>query len=176
VRAPRTPPRAAGGSAGAADQRPVHGRSDVLCFTSEVLEQPIEVTGPVSATLYVSSSTRDTDFTAKLVDVHPDGRAIILCDGIQRMRYRNSLEKPEMMEPGQVYEITVDLIATSNVFLPGHRILLEVSSSNFPRYDRNSNTVGVIAHEREADMVTTVHRLHRGPAYPSRLVLPIISR
>ena len=165
-----------GGFDGPADQRPAHGRDDVLCFASAVLEEPVEVTGPVTATLFVSSSAVDTDFTAKLVDVHPDGRAIILCDGIQRMRYRTSLSKPEMMTPGEIYEITVDLIATSNVFLPGHRILLEISSSNFPRYDRNSNTGGVIAHEHASDMTTAVNRIHRGPEYPSRLVLPIIDR
>jgi putative CocE/NonD family hydrolase len=161
---------------GPADQRPVHGRDDVLCFSTEILDEPVEVTGPVSATLYVSSSAVDTDFTAKLVDVHPDGRAIILCDGIQRMRYRDSLEHPELITPGEVYEITIDLTATSNVFLPGHRILLEISSSNFPRYDRNSNTGGVIHDEREADMVTAVNHVHRGPEHPSRLILPIISR
>lgn len=161
---------------GPADQRPVHGREDVLCFTSEVLGAPVEVTGPVSLTVFVSSSAVDTDFTAKLVDVHPDGRAIILCDGLQRMRYRDSLAEPSPIVPGEVYEITVDLIATSNVFLPGHRILLEVSSSTFPRYDRNSNTGGVIAREHESDMVAAVNRIHRGPEYPSRLVLPIIAR
>jgi putative CocE/NonD family hydrolase len=161
---------------GAADQRPVQHRDDVLCFTNGVLDEPVEVTGPVSLTLFVSSSAVDTDFTAKLVDVHPDGRAIILCDGIQRMRYRNSLSEPELIEPGEVYEITVDLIATANVFLPGHQLLLEVSSSNFPRYDRNSNTGGVIATEHESDMVTAVNHVHRGPEYPSRLVLPIINR
>lgn len=161
---------------GALDQRQLHSRQDVLCFATDVLSEPVEVTGPVSATLFVSSSAVDTDFTAKLVDVHPDGRAIVLCDGIQRMRYRNSLEEPAFMTPGVVYEITVDLIATSNVFLPGHRLLLEVSSSNFPRYDRNSNTGGVIAREHESEMAVAVNRIHRGPEFPSRLVLPIIQR
>lgn len=165
-----------GGYEGPADQRPLHDRDDVLVFTSEVLGEPLEVTGPVTATLYVSSSALDTDFTAKLVDVHPDGRAIILCDGIQRMRYRDSLSAPEVMTPGEVYEITIDLIATSNVFLPGHRIILEVSSSNFPRYDRNSNTGGVIAQEHESEMITAVNSLHRGSQYPSRVVLPTIRR
>ncbi|GAA2667256.1 CocE/NonD family hydrolase [Streptomyces lunalinharesii] len=165
-----------GGYDGPLDQSPLHDRDDVLVFTSEVLEEPFEVTGPVTATLFVSSSAVDTDFTAKLVDVHPDGRAIILCEGLQRMRYRNSLSAPELVVPGEVYEIEVDLIATANVFLPGHRILVEVSSSNFPRYDRNSNTGGVIAEERLADMVTATNRLHRGPEYPSRIVLPVIDR
>ncbi len=161
---------------GAADQRPVHHRDDVLCFDSGVLAEPVEVTGPVSLTAFVSSSAPDTDFTAKLVDVHPDGRAIILCDGIQRMRYRDSLSAPTPIEPGEIYEISIDLLATSNVFLPGHRILLEVSSSNFPRYDRNSNTGGVIAQEHLSDMAVAVNHIHRGPEYPSRVILPIIDR
>lgn len=161
---------------GAADQRPVHNRDDVLCFTSDVLDEPVEVTGPVTATLYVSSSAVDSDFTAKLVDVYPDGRAIILCDGIQRMRYRESLSAPKLMRPGEVYEITIDLLATSNVFLPGHRILLEISSSNFPRYDRNSNNGQVIARQQASAMIPAVNRLYRGPEYPSRVILPIIKR
>jgi putative CocE/NonD family hydrolase len=159
---------------GAADQRPVHDRNDVLVFSSGILTEPLEVTGPVKAHLFVSSSEVDTDFTAKLIDVHPDGRAIILCDGIQRMRYRNSLEVPEMMEPGEIYEIMIDLIATSNVFLPGHRLMVEISSSNFPRYDRNSNTGGRIAFEAEDDMIAAVNAVHRGGLYPSRIVLPVI--
>ncbi|WP_040699001.1 CocE/NonD family hydrolase [Nocardia vinacea] len=161
---------------GPLDQRPLHSRDDILCFITDVLDQPVEVTGPVTATLYVSSSAVDTDFTAKLVDVHPDGKAIILCDGIQRMRYRNSLSVPELMTPDEVYEISIDLIATSNVFLPGHRIMVEIASSNFPRYDRNSNTGGVIADEHESDMVVAVNRIHRGAEYPSRIILPIINR
>jgi hypothetical protein len=161
---------------GPADQRSVHSREDVLCFTTDVLDHSVEVTGPISATLHVSSSATDTDFTAKLVDIHPDGRAIILCDGIQRMRYRNSLSIPKLMTPGDIYEITIDLIATSNVFLPGHRIMLEISSSNFPRYDRNSNTGGIIADECEADMIPALNRIHRGAKHPSRITLPIINR
>ncbi|WP_405539598.1 CocE/NonD family hydrolase [Streptomyces sp. NBC_00075] len=162
--------------AGPVDQRPVEARDDVLCFTTPVLENPVEVTGPVSLTVFVSSSAADTDFTGKLVDVFPDGRAIILCEGIQRGRYRNSLADPELMQPGEIYDITLNMSVTSNVFLPGHRIRLEVSSSNFPRYDRNGNTGGVIAEETEADMVIAVNHLHHGPAHPSRLTLPIIDR
>jgi putative CocE/NonD family hydrolase len=109
-------------------------------------------------------------------DVHPDGRAIILCEGIQRMRYRDSLSEATFMTPGEIYEITIDLTATSNVFLPGHRIRLEVSSSSFPRYDRNSNTGGAIATEREQDMTTAVNHVHHGQHHPSRLTLPLIRR
>ncbi|SNQ46703.1 Cocaine esterase [Frankia canadensis] len=181
---PRRPVPTAGGAClpttpgfcGPVDQRTVAGREDVLCFTGPVLEEPVEVTGPVSLTLFVSSSAVDTDFTAKLVDVFPDGKAINLCDGILRARYRNSRAREELMKPGEVYEITVDLTATSNVFLPGHRIRLDVSSSNFPRYDRNTNTGGVIARETEEQMIPAINHIHHGPDHPSRLVLPIIDR
>ncbi|MBB4789840.1 CocE/NonD family hydrolase [Streptomyces nodosus] len=162
--------------AGPSDQSTVEAREDVLCFTGPVLDEPIEVTGHVSVTLHVSSSARDTDFTGKLVDVHPDGRAILLCEGIQRMRYRESLEAPRLMEPGTVYEVTIEMAATSNVFLPGHRIRLEVSSSNFPRYDRNTNTGGEISAESAADMVSAVNTVHHGPEHPSSLTLPVIRR
>jgi putative CocE/NonD family hydrolase len=141
-----------------------------------VLDAPVEVTGPISLSLHVSTSALDTDFTGKLVDVYPDGRALILCDGIQRLRYRESLAHPCLAVPGEVYQVTVDLAATSNVFLPGHRIRLEVSSSNFPRYDRNSNTGGVIAMERLDQMIPAVNLVHHGPAHPSRLTLPVIKR
>lgn len=161
---------------GPADQAPVEARDDVLCFTTPVLDTPIEVTGHVKLALSVSSSAVDTDFCGKLVDVHPDGRAINLCEGIQRARYRESLSDPKPMRPGEVYELVVDLAVTSNVFLPGHRIRLEVSSSNFPRYDRNSNTGQSDAHVPEQEMVAAVNHVHHGPAHRSRLVLPVIQR
>jgi uncharacterized protein len=181
---PRRPVPTAGGAClpmtpgfgGPVDQRVVAGRDDVLCYATPILEEPVEVTGPISVTLFVSSSAVDTDFTAKLVDVFPDGRAINLCDGILRARYRNGLDREVLMEPGTVYEITVDMTATANVFLPGHRIRLDISSSNFPRYDRNTNTGGVIAQESEDQMVPAINHIHHGPDYPSRLVLPIIAR
>jgi putative CocE/NonD family hydrolase len=163
-------------AAGPVDQRPVESRDDVLCYTGPVLDRPVEVTGHVSLTLFVSSSARDTDVTGKLVDVFPDGRAIFLTDGILRARYRNSLAEPELLTPDQVAEVTVDLSVTSNVFLPGHRIRLEVSSSNFPRFDRNTNTGGTIAEDGEADVRVAVNRIFHGPGQPSRLVLPIIDR
>ena len=161
---------------GPVDQRPVENRDDVLCFTTPVLEEPVEVTGPISLNLYVSSSAIDTDFTGKLVDVFPDGRAIYLTDGILRTRYRNSLDQPEMLKPGQVYQLTLDLSVTSNVFLPGHRIRLEVSSSNFPRYDRNTNTGGVIADDTSNQAIVATNRVLHGREHPSRLVLPVIAR
>ncbi|ANZ41690.1 X-Pro dipeptidyl-peptidase [Lentzea guizhouensis] len=176
---PRRPVPTLGGTVlaaypGPADQAAVEQRDDVLCFTTAVLTDPVEVTGHVTLVLHVSSSAPDTDFTGKLVDVHPDGKAILLCEGIQRARYRHSLTEPVLMEPGAAYELTLDLGVTSNVFLPGHRIRLEVSSSNFPRYDRNTNTGGTIA--TDDALTVAVNQVHHGPAHPSRLVLPLIDR
>ncbi|TYP90517.1 CocE/NonD family hydrolase [Blastococcus xanthinilyticus] len=161
---------------GPVDQRDVEARDDVLLFTTPVLIEPLEVTGPISLVLHVASSALDTDVTGKLVDVFPDGRSIYLTDGIARMRYRNSLAAPELLAPGRVYEVTVDLSVTSNVFLPGHRVGLEISSSNFPRYDRNTNTGGVIAEESLDQAVVATNRVLHGPDHPSRLVLPLITR
>jgi putative CocE/NonD family hydrolase len=159
---------------GPVDQRPVEERPDVLCFTTPVLDEPVEVTGHVSLVLHVSSSAPDTDFTGKLVDVFPDGRAMYLTDGILRARYRTSLAEPELLTPDQTYEVTIDLSVTSNVFLPGHAIRLEVSSSSFPRYARNTNTGGVIAEDGPDQLVVATNRVFHGPSHPSRLVLPII--
>jgi uncharacterized protein len=167
---------ASANSAGPVDQRPVETRDDVLCYSTPVLDQPVEVTGPVRLALFVSSSAPDTDFTGKLVDVFPDGRAIFLTDGILRARYRNSLAEPEALNPGDVYEVSLDLSVTSNVFLPGHQIRLEVSSSNFPRFDRNTNTGGAVAEDSGSDVRVAVNRVLHGPAHPSRLVLPVIER
>lgn len=114
---------AASGFIGPVDQSVVDGRDDVLCYTGPVLTEPVEVTGFVELKVFVSSTAVDTDITAKLVDVFPDGRAINLCDGILRLRYRNSLSQPELMTPGEIYEVTVPMSVTSNVFLPDHRAL-----------------------------------------------------
>jgi putative CocE/NonD family hydrolase len=161
---------------GPVDQRPVEARQDVLCFTTPMLDEPIEVTGHVSLVLHVTSTARDTDFTGKLVDVFPDGRAIYLTDGILRARYRHSLVAPEPLDPSQVHELNLDLSVTSNVFLPGHRIRLEVSSSCFPYFDRNLNTGDPGNSETLDDAVVAENRVLHGPAHPSRLVLPIIRR
>ena len=165
-----------GANAGPRDQSAVEARHDVLCYTTEPLAAPLEVIGPVLAVLHVSSSATDTDFTAKLVDVAPDGRAENLADGILRARYRESLSEPSPLEPERVYELTIDLVATAAVIPAGHRIRLEVSSSNFPRFDRNTNTGGVIAIEGEADIRQAVNRVHHTRVRPSRLVLPVIRR
>lgn len=159
---------------GPQDQRPTEARSDVLVFTTPAFTQEMEVTGPVTANLFVSSSAVDTDFTAKLVDVWPNGFAQNLTDGILRMRYRNSPRKDELMNPGEVYEVSIDLWATSNVFLPGHKLRLEVSSSNFPRFDRNLNTGEEQAHGKR--MVKSSNSIFHDKDHPSALVLPIVSR
>ena len=164
------------GFVGPVDQRAVDGREDVLCYTTPVLTEPIEVTGFVNLIVSVSSTAKDTDITAKLVDVFPDGRALNLCDGIVRLRYRNDLSMPELMTPGEVYEVTVPMSATSNVFLPDHRIRLDISSSNFPRYGRNSNTGGDIATEALESMVVADNTIHHGGTRLSRLALPVIER
>ncbi len=157
---------------GPRDQRDGEQRRDVLVYSTAPLKQPVEVTGPVRVVLYVSTSAPDTDFTAKLVDVSPDGGAINLCDGILRLRYRDSLERPAPAQPGHVYPITIDAGVTSNEFGRGHRIRLEVSSSNFPHYDRNPNTGRTVADEKEVRRAfqTVYHDRLR----PSQLLLPVI--
>jgi putative CocE/NonD family hydrolase len=124
---------------GPQDQRPAEARSDVFIYTTPAFSMATKVTGPITLDLHVSSSAVDTDFTGMLVDVWPDGFAQNLTSGIPRLRYRNSQVNPELGKPGAIYHITLDLLATSNVFLTGHEFRLEVSSSNFPRFDRNMN-------------------------------------
>ena len=156
------------------DRRPVERRDDVLVYTSEPLEQDLEVTGPVTMTLYASSSARDTDFAATLVDVHPDGGAINICEGLRRARFRDYIEGPTLIEPGRVYEYTVDLWETSNLFKAGHRLRVEVSSSNFPRFDRNLNTGNRPG--MDAEMQVADQTVHHGGKYASHITLPVIQR
>jgi len=163
-------------AAGPAYQRPNEVRDDVLCYTTDTLDRPVEVTGPITLVLHVSSSAKDTDFIAKLIDVHPDGRAMFVTEGALRGRYRLSTAQPNLLVPGEIYELRFELWGTSNVFLPGHRLRLEITSSNFPRFDRNTNTGGAIGHETEDDFVLALNRIYHGPGYPSRLILPIIDR
>jgi uncharacterized protein len=157
---------------GPRDQRPVENRDDVLVYSLGPLAQNLEVTGPVTADLFVKSSAVDTDFTAKLVDVGPDGFAQNLSEGILRMRYRASQQHPELINPGQVYEITVDLWATSNVFLRGHWLRLEISSSNFPRFDRNMNTGDEARFAR--NFVPATNTILHDSEHPSALILPVV--
>jgi putative CocE/NonD family hydrolase len=157
---------------GPRDQRAAENRDDVLVYSSKPFTEDMEVTGPVTLELWVKSSAVDTDFTAKLVDVSPDGFAMNLTDGILRMRYRNSTEKQDMMNPGQIYKISVDLWATSNVFKKGHAMRLEVSSSNFPRFDRNLNTGAEQATSRE--FVSATNTLLHDVEHPSALIVAVM--
>ena len=157
---------------GPRDQRAAENRHDVLVYSTKPLTEDLEVTGPVTLELWARSSAVDTDFTAKLVDVSPSGFAMNLTDGVLRMRYRDSQEKPELMNPDQLYKISVDLWATSNVFKKGHIIRLEVSSSNFPRFDRNLNTGADQATSRE--FVPATNTILHDAEHPSALLLPLI--
>jgi hypothetical protein len=157
---------------GAYDQRAIEAREDVLVYTSEPLDTPLDVIGPVKVVLHASSSAPDTDFTAKLVDVGPCGYARNLTDGIIRARYRGSMAQPELIEPGEVIEYEIDLWATANTFLPGHRIRVEISSSNFPRFDRNPNTGEQPG--RSVEMISALQTIHHDGPYASRIILPVI--
>jgi len=154
------------------DQSSDEKRSDVLVYSTPVLKKNLNVTGPVSMTLYVSSSAPDTDFTAVLVDVAPDGKAYNIATGIQRMRYRNSYTKASFMKPGKIYKIKLDMWATSNVFLAGHRLRVDVSSSNFPRWDRNLNTRQ--SPESGKHWVKATNVIYHDAAHPSSLNLPVM--
>lgn len=156
------------------DQTKVEQRADVLCYTTPPLDRDVQVTGPIEVTLWVTSTAPDTDFTAKLVDVFPDGTAFNLTDGIIRARYRDGFEAARMLEPGTPAQVTIDLAGTSNVFEKGHRIRLEVSSSNFPRFDRNTNTGAQnIATDHEVRVATNTV-LH-DDAHPSFITLPVVA-
>lgn len=157
---------------GPLDQREVEKRSDVLVYSTPALKRGMEITGPVEALLYVSSSAKDTDFTVKLVDVYPDGAAYNIQEGILRARYRDGFDRKVWMEPGQVYPLKVSLLATSIYIPAGHRIRLEISSSNFPRFDRNLNTGG--NNYDETKWVLARNTVHHSAGKSSYLLLPVI--
>ncbi len=154
------------------NQSKVEVRDDVLVFSSAPLDHDLEITGPVRLDFFASSSAVDTDFTAKLVDVFPDGPAINITEGILRASYRDSQESPTPLAPGKVYPLTIDLWATSNLFRSGHRIRLEISSSNFPRFDRNLNTGESAA--RSSKIVSATNTILHDRAHPSALILPVL--
>jgi putative CocE/NonD family hydrolase len=160
--------------AGAFDQRRMEEREDILVYTTEPLEEGIEVSGSIEVTLYVSSDVRDTDFTVKLIDVYPDGTAYNLDETIQRMRYREGYERQVFMEPGEVYEVKLGALSTSNFFAQGHSIRIEVSSSNFPRFTRNLNTGGRNYDETEGVVAHNV--VHHSRDYPSQVRVPVLRR
>lgn len=159
---------------GAFDQQKMETRNDILVYTTEPLAEGVEVSGFIETTLYVSSDVKDTDFTIKLIDVYPDGKAYNLDETIQRVRYREGYDKEVFMEKGKVYKVELSAMSTSNFFQKGHRIRIEISSSNFPRFDRNMNTggnnwdeaVGVVAH----------NNVHHSAQYPSQVRLPMVKK
>ena len=157
---------------GPLDQRAVETRPDVLVYTTPAFKQDTEVTGHVTLELYVSSSAVDTDFVGKLIDVSPSGQAENLTDGILRARYRVSEEKPELMNPGEVYKLTIDLWSTANVFLAGHKLRLEIESSNFPRFDRNLNNG--LSPETSTTPVTATNVIYHDKDHPSAIILPVV--
>jgi putative CocE/NonD family hydrolase len=161
-----------GTPAGAIDQTPVEMRNDVLVYTTPALKKGVEITGPITVVLYISSSAKDTDFTAKLVDVYPDGTAYNIQQGIFRARYREGFTKKVWMEEGGVYKVQIDLDATSNTFKQGHRIRVQVSSSDFPLFERNLNTGG--NNYDETEWVVAENTIHHSKENPSHIVLPII--
>ena len=159
---------------GVFDQRPVEDRPDVLVYTSEPLPSDVEITGPITVTLYAATTAPDTDFTAKLVDVRPDGFAHNLQDGVIRARYRTSVREPSPINPGRVYRYEIDLWATSHVVKAGHRIRVDISSSNFPRFDRNPNTGAALG--VDARLQAARQTVHHSAQHPSHITLPIIPR
>ena len=161
--------------AGAFDQRRMEAREDVLVYTSEPFQEGTELSGPITPTLYVSSDAKDTDFTVKVLDVYPDGRAYNLDESIQRMRYREGYDKSLVwMEPGKVYKVALQPLNTSNYFEAGHRLRIEVSSSNFPRFDRNLNTGG--NNYDEANGVVAHNAVHHSRLYPSQLTVTVVRK
>lgn len=163
-------------NAGPRDQRGVERRPDVLVYTSSPLPEPMEVTGHLTVRLHASSSARDTDFVARLMDVYPDGRSVLLAEGIVRARFRDGYESPDFIEPDTVYEYTIDLVATSNVFAPGHRVRVIITSSSFPRFDANANTGNAIGKDGPEDLRLALQTVFHDHEHPSRVSLPVVWR
>ena len=159
---------------GSFDQQQMETRDDILVYTTDVLEEGLEVSGFIESTLYVSSDAKDTDFTIKLIDVYPDGSAYNLDETIQRVRYREGYDKEVFMEDGEVYQVDLTPMSTSNYFAKGHRIRIEISSSNFPRFARNMNTGGNNYDETEG--VVAKNKVHHSAVYPSVIHLPIVKQ
>jgi putative CocE/NonD family hydrolase len=161
--------------AGSFDQSDIEAqRQDILVYTTEPFANEVEVSGPIEVTLYVSSDAKDTDFTVKLLDVYPDGTAYNLDETIQRVRYREGYDKWVFMEPGEVYEVEIGPLTTSNTFAAGHSLRIEVSSSNFPRFTRNLNTGGNIYDETEG--LVAHNQVHHSSQYPSHIRVPVVPR
>jgi putative CocE/NonD family hydrolase len=165
-----------GTSSGPHDQRRIEGRPDVLVYSSAPLEAPLAVVGPLRLTLFAATSAVDTDFVAKLTDVLPDGASRILAEGVLRARYRQGFEAARPVAPGAVNEYTIDLVATANVFLPGHRVRLVVTSSSFPRFDPNANTGRALGVDGPDDLQPARQTIFHDAARPSHLLLPVARR
>jgi hypothetical protein len=162
-------------TAGAFDQRRMAARNDILVYTSEPFQNGVELSGPIQPTLYVWSDAKDTDFTVKVIDVYPDGRAYNLDESIQRMRYREGYEKPLVwMEAGKVFLVTLQPLTTNNYFAPGHRLRIEVWTSNFPRFDKNLNTGGHNYDEKTG--VVAHNAVHHSKHYPSQITGTVVRR
>jgi len=161
-----------GTASGPQDQRPNERRGDILVYTSDFLEDELEIVGPVKVKLWASSSAVDTDFIARLIDVYPDGRSINIAEGVLRTRYRDGLERPQMMKPGEVYEMEIDLIGTANLFQKGHRVRLHITSSHFPQFNRNLNTGKPFG--TSAEMLEAEQTVYHGGAKISHVILPVI--
>jgi putative CocE/NonD family hydrolase len=159
---------------GSFDQQQIEAREDILIYTTPPLDEGVEITGFIESTLYVSSDVKDTDFTVKLIDVYPDGRAYNLDETIQRARYREGYDREVFMEEGEIYRLEMSPMATSNYFEKGHRIRIEISSSNFPRFERNLNTGGNNFDETQG--VIARNKIHHSRDYPSQIRLPIINK
>lgn len=159
---------------GSFDQRKNEIRNDILVYSTDILKKGVEVSGTIKITLYISSDVKDTDITVKLIDVYPDGRAYNLDETIQRVRYREGYDKEVFMKKGNVYKVNISPLSTSNYFAEGHRIRIEISSSNFPRYARNLNTGGNNFDEK--DWLVAHNTIHHSAEYPSQLLLPIVER
>jgi putative CocE/NonD family hydrolase len=177
---PRNPAPTLGGNnccgtptaAGPRDQRPIESRQDVLSYTSEELKAPLAIAGPVKMKLWAATDGRDTDWMVKLIDIQPGGEAYNIAEGILRARFRNGLDKMALLTPNQAYEFEVDLVGTANVFLPGHRIRVDITSSNFPQFDRNPNTGADLG--ASGEMRAARQTIYFTPERPSRIVLPVV--
>ena len=170
------PARMMKANSGPLDQRRLTGRNDVLSYVSAPLDEAVEVTGPVELRLHAATSAVDTDFVAKVVDVREDGTATILLEGVTRMRFREGYDREVLGEPGRPYELRIDLGATSNVFLGGHRIGVLVTSSSFPRFDRNANTGSPLGVDGPDDLRAAQQTIFHDSSRASRLLLPVVPR
>lgn len=158
--------------AGPVDQKPLDGRKDIVRFTSDVLKEPVTIGGPVSMDLHATTDGRDTDWMVKLIDVYPDGKAYPMAEGIIRARFREGLDKLQLLTPGQAYRYTVDMVGTAVVFQPGHRIRVDITSSNFPQFDRNLNTGDPLGKGTQPRVAQQT--IHHSASRPSAIVLPVV--